>query len=164
MSRFLSLSSNDLTCAPLSQAVMARLDSASVDSYYGPTATCEVRRAPALFHGLYPTHFLMSCTLCDVIVCIASAFVSATLCDTLFNMFVPELLLFTRRLFPVFIRVAVMKFRLRNGVLASASFYQGTDILDHWFRSLFLVEFLMKCKNVSMMFAPLVSHIPVTYV
>ena len=48
-----------------------------------------------------------------------------------------------------------MKFRLRNGVLASASFYQGTDILDHWFPSLFLVEFLMKCKNVSMMCAPL---------
>ena len=56
-----------------------------------------------------------------------------------------------------------MKFRLRNPVLASASFYQETDILDHWFPSLFLVEFLMKCKNVSMMFAPLVSHIPVTY-
>ena len=156
MSRSLYLDGNDLTCAPLSQAAMA-----SVDSYYGPTATCEVRRAPALFRGLYPTHFLVSCALCDVIVCIASAFVSATLCDTLFNMFVPELLLFTRRLFPVFIRVAVMKFRLRTPVLASASFYQKTDILDHWFPSLFLVEFLMKCKNVSMMFA---SHIPVTYV
>ena len=77
-----------LTCAPLSQAAMA-----SLDTYYGPTATCEVRRAPALFHGLYPTHFLVSCALCDVIVCIASAFVSATLCDTLFNMFVPEFLL-----------------------------------------------------------------------
>ena len=48
-----------------------------------------------------------------------------------------------------------MKFRLRNPVLASASFYRGTDILDHWFPSLFLVEFLMKCKNVSIMFAPL---------
>ena len=47
-----------------------------------------------------------------------------------------------------------MKFRLRNPVLASASFYQGTDIPDHWFPSLFLVEFLMKCKNVPMMFAP----------
>ena len=47
-----------------------------------------------------------------------------------------------------------MKFRLRNGVLASASFYQETDILDHWFPSLFFVEFLMQCKNVSMMFAP----------
>ena len=51
-----------------------------------------------------------------------------------------------------------MKFRLRNGVLASASFYQGTDILDHCFPSLFLVEFLMKCKNVSMMFAPPLFH------
>ena len=129
MSRDLSLSTsyswetNVLTCAPLSQAAMA-----SLDTYEGPTATCEVRRAPALFRGLYPTHFLVSCALCDVvIVCIASAFVSATLCDTLFNMFVPEFLLFTRRLFPVFIRVAVMKFRLRNPVLASASFYQGTD-------------------------------------
>ena len=45
-----------------------------------------------------------------------------------------------------------MNFGLRNPVLASASFYQGTDILDHWFPSLFLVEFLMKCKNVSMTF------------
>ena len=78
----------DLTCAPLSQEAMA-----SLDTYYGPTASCEVRRAPALFRGLYPTHFLVSCALCDVIVCIASAFVSATLCDTLFNMFVPEFLL-----------------------------------------------------------------------
>ena len=51
-----------------------------------------------------------------------------------------------------------MKFRLRNGVLASASFYQGTDILDHWFPSLFLVEFLMKCKNVSMMFHTYLLH------
>ena len=48
-----------------------------------------------------------------------------------------------------------MKFRLRNGVLASASFYQGTDILDHWFPSLFLVEFLMKCKTFPSCLPPL---------
>ena len=32
-------------------------------------------RAPARCAGLYPTHFLIFRTLCDFIVCIASAFV-----------------------------------------------------------------------------------------